>query len=576
MSFSFVPYDLFAVAAPHVAGVAALVWSHFPYLNATDVRYALEDTAEDIGSKGKDDYFGYGLVNALEAYNYLKETSSSPPTLSPVPTTPPSISNMPSTCGNGYCDILDGSQQETCSSCPSDCLIPQHCNMVGNLADPDGIFFYTDWWGVAFKVRALKDLSFYEITIRANSDLGIRYSNVKVYTKKGGFTAGKGMKQWTLIFDDQVTINGDFTAIIPINDPLRTDEDSDRSFYITFPYGNMILFEDYGQEYGVSSENDDVQIFRGEAQAGDYGSGIFDYVFVNALLSYTYDLEFSRHPTSAPSFLESSTPSLEPSTMPSLQPSADPSIWPSPLPSRDPSLIPSQQPSSVPSTPPSSIPSSQPNKEPSGHPSRVPSNNPSVQPSFLPSKEPSRIPSQQPSSAPYSQPSTRPTNEPTIHPTLAPTSTPSQALSTEPTFGPSERQPNAPSNQPNEISSLQPSRDPSLSPSKAMFTQAPTLSMNPIMESSIQPTVIPSRDLSKAPSSSPIPSAGMPQVPSSRPSIVQAPSIGTRGEPIPSPVVISNSSSIFNSTISSASIMSPASSILLVSITLQMILFLCY
>ena len=60
-----------SMASPHVAGVAALVWSHFPNLTAKDIRKALESSAEDLGQSGKDFQFGYGLVRADRAYTLL-------------------------------------------------------------------------------------------------------------------------------------------------------------------------------------------------------------------------------------------------------------------------------------------------------------------------------------------------------------------------------------------------------------------------------------------------------------------------------------------------------------------------
>ncbi len=61
-----------SMASPHVAGVAALVWSHFPSKTAQEIRQALESTAQDLGSPGRDDSFGHGLVRADLAYNVLK------------------------------------------------------------------------------------------------------------------------------------------------------------------------------------------------------------------------------------------------------------------------------------------------------------------------------------------------------------------------------------------------------------------------------------------------------------------------------------------------------------------------
>jgi len=61
-----------SMASPHVAGVAALVWSRFPTKTAQEIRRALESTAQDLGSRGRDDIFGHGLVRADRAYNSLK------------------------------------------------------------------------------------------------------------------------------------------------------------------------------------------------------------------------------------------------------------------------------------------------------------------------------------------------------------------------------------------------------------------------------------------------------------------------------------------------------------------------
>lgn len=65
-------YSGTSMATPHAAGVAALVWSHFPECTNTQIRYALAKSARDLGSSGCDDYFGYGVVQAKSAVDWLK------------------------------------------------------------------------------------------------------------------------------------------------------------------------------------------------------------------------------------------------------------------------------------------------------------------------------------------------------------------------------------------------------------------------------------------------------------------------------------------------------------------------
>lgn len=58
-----------SAAAPHVAGVAALVWSKYPLLTNYEVRDRLAQTAGDLGAVGFDEYHGYGKVDAMNATN---------------------------------------------------------------------------------------------------------------------------------------------------------------------------------------------------------------------------------------------------------------------------------------------------------------------------------------------------------------------------------------------------------------------------------------------------------------------------------------------------------------------------
>ncbi len=56
-----------SVACPHVAGAAALVFASNPGCDNDDVRAALAYTATDLGDSGRDNWYGFGLVNAEAA-----------------------------------------------------------------------------------------------------------------------------------------------------------------------------------------------------------------------------------------------------------------------------------------------------------------------------------------------------------------------------------------------------------------------------------------------------------------------------------------------------------------------------
>lgn len=67
-------YDYFtgtSMATPHVAGVAALIWSKHPACGPIDIRNAMNATAVDLGAPGRDRFYGNGLVQAQDADAYL-------------------------------------------------------------------------------------------------------------------------------------------------------------------------------------------------------------------------------------------------------------------------------------------------------------------------------------------------------------------------------------------------------------------------------------------------------------------------------------------------------------------------
>lgn len=60
-----------SMATPTAAGAAALVWSNHPNCTGEEVRAALKATAQDIGDPGRDVHFGFGIVKAKAASDYL-------------------------------------------------------------------------------------------------------------------------------------------------------------------------------------------------------------------------------------------------------------------------------------------------------------------------------------------------------------------------------------------------------------------------------------------------------------------------------------------------------------------------
>lgn len=73
---SYAPGSGTSMAAPHVSAAAALVLSLRCDLGPDAVASILFQTADDLGSPGRDQYFGYGLVNA---YRAVRAVAPAPP-----------------------------------------------------------------------------------------------------------------------------------------------------------------------------------------------------------------------------------------------------------------------------------------------------------------------------------------------------------------------------------------------------------------------------------------------------------------------------------------------------------------
>ena len=65
-------WDGTSMATPHVSAVAALVWSYNPAWTNQQIRDALTLSALDLGTAGRDNYYGFGLVQAQAALAYAQ------------------------------------------------------------------------------------------------------------------------------------------------------------------------------------------------------------------------------------------------------------------------------------------------------------------------------------------------------------------------------------------------------------------------------------------------------------------------------------------------------------------------
>ena len=62
-------FDGTSMATPAVSAVAALVWSYFPTCTSEQIRATLNKSALDLDTAGRDNNFGFGLVQARAAYD---------------------------------------------------------------------------------------------------------------------------------------------------------------------------------------------------------------------------------------------------------------------------------------------------------------------------------------------------------------------------------------------------------------------------------------------------------------------------------------------------------------------------
>jgi serine protease len=105
MGFGYFFYQGTSMAAPHVAGAAALLIANDSTLNRSEVLAKLANSAADLGTTGYDETFGYGLIKINQAYSASTTIGSvtEPPEEPAPPSQPTGVSATDN--GNGTASI---------------------------------------------------------------------------------------------------------------------------------------------------------------------------------------------------------------------------------------------------------------------------------------------------------------------------------------------------------------------------------------------------------------------------------------------------------------------------------------
>lgn len=156
---SYVSISGTSMAAPHTAGVAALIFGKNPFLTVSQVEDILRDSATDLGTPGYDTSFGHGSVNAFEALNLTPATDADPPAIE--------IGGVTLLTGN-IIEVLVNTQVSFVVSDASDDQVPVTFSATGL---PNTASFETDT-GVFTWTPSTLDLGDHPVSFMASSIVG--------------------------------------------------------------------------------------------------------------------------------------------------------------------------------------------------------------------------------------------------------------------------------------------------------------------------------------------------------------------------------------------------------------------
>ncbi len=327
-----------SMAAPHAAGIAALLLSKNPSLTPAQVKTYLQTTATDKGAAGRDDTFGYGLVNALAAVNAVPAPPPTP-TPSPSPTYVPTPTPTPvpaSASPISYWKFSEGTGTIATDS------------MGRNQGSIDGAQWATGMVGNGLSFNGSSGY----VSVADSPSLGFSGDGtIEMWVKPSGASGAliwkrvyAGSQGWTLYFASPNTlvgyINSNAANVSATNVPAGqwlhvalVYESGTMKLYLN---GNLVSSVNVPQGFQASN----AQLLVGRDVNGNYYSGLIDELavfgkglshgeiwqhYLNGLAGSSYNMPA---PTPTPPPTASPTPTVSPS--PSPTPSPTPTPTPSP------------------------------------------------------------------------------------------------------------------------------------------------------------------------------------------------------------------------------------------------------
>jgi len=359
-------YDTYSgtsMACPHVAGVAALLWSHFPNCKNNQIRNAMINSSnepQNQNTPGWDKYYGWGIVNAGNAYELLKNGCEFAG----------GDSNPPADEGLSYF-ALGGKDQVVGLPTPAPSPIPP-CPGAQE----------------RFEVQILTDDWPQETTWTLTDQCG---SNGEMMSG-GPYTGSPN----TLFSEMSACVDGQYEFII--NDS----------------YGDGICCG-YGQGSYLVKFGTEIK------SGGEFGSSKTE-TFGTCGSTPPPTTGSTPSPTAPPTSSPTPVPSAPPTSSPTPVPSAPPTVSPTPVPSAPPTSSPTPVPSAPPTNPPTAPVTPAPTVSPTAPPTSVPTAVPTSPPTAPVTPAPTASPTPVPSAVPTSHPTAPPTAPPTALVTPAPSS----------------------------------------------------------------------------------------------------------------------------------------------------------